>query len=85
VEAGKEWKDWNAEQQAEAMADYFDADQRIEAAKAAGSRPAPKDLEIVRTLEQYRSDVRSGKGAPGGPSEELGDFVLPQGGDSAPA
>lgn len=85
VQEGKDWKDWNAEQQAEAMAAYFKADQRIEAAKAAGSNPKSKDMEVVRTLEQYRTYVRSGKGAPGGPSAELGDFVPSQGGDSAPA
>jgi hypothetical protein len=82
VAEGKEWKDWNAEQQAMAMEDYFKADERIEAAKAAGNNPDPEDVQVVRTLEQYRTYVRSGKGAPGGPSEELGDFVLPQGGDS---
>lgn len=82
VQDGKEWKDWNAEQQAEAMEDYFKADQHIEAAKAAGSNPQPTDMEVVRTLERYRRYVCSGKGAPGGPSEELGDFVLPRDGDS---
>ena len=82
LQEGKEWKDWNAEQQAAAMEDYFRADERIEAAEAAGTSPEPDDVQLVRTLEPYRSQVRAGKGAPGGPSTELGDFVPPQGGDS---
>jgi len=81
----KEWKDWNAEQQAMAMEDYFKAEQRIKAAEAAGKSPALEDEQIVKTLEQYVSKVRSGKGAPGGPSDEPGDYVPPNGGDSAPA
>jgi hypothetical protein len=80
----KEWKDWNAEQQAEAMEDYYKAQQRIQAAEAAGQSPAPEDEQTVKTLERYVSKVRSGIGAPGGPSEELGDFEPPSG-DSAPA
>lgn len=85
VREGTDWKDWNAEQQAEAMEAYFIADTRIEAAKAAGTAPDPADVDVVRTLEKYRTRVRSGQGAPGGPSRELGDFVLPRPGDSGSA
>ena len=85
VRQGKEWKDWNAEQQAMAMQDYFEANKRIEAAKADGRSPSLDDDQTVKTLEPYVSKVRSGKGAPGGPSDEPGDFEPPQGGDTRTA
>jgi peptidoglycan hydrolase-like protein with peptidoglycan-binding domain len=86
LQEGKEWEDWNAEQQAQAMEDYFRATQRIEAAEAAGRDPHPDDMEVVRTLERYRRNVLSGQGAPGGsePSMGMGDFVPLQSGDSIP-
>ncbi len=76
---GLEWKDWNAEQQAEAMEDYYKAKQRIDA-----GTPNPSDQQTVTILEPYVGKVRSGKGAPGGPSEEPGDYEVPKG-DKAPA
>jgi hypothetical protein len=84
VKNNREWKDWNAEQQAEAMEDYFKAEQRIKAAQDAGNSPAPEDEQIVKTLEPYVGKVRSGVGAPGGPSDEPGDYE-PSRGDTAPA
>jgi hypothetical protein len=53
------WEDWNAEQQAEAMEDYFKAKQRIDAGK-----PEPDDQDTVTTLEPYVGKVRGGQGAP---------------------
>lgn len=84
VNEGKDWKDWNAEQQAAAMEAYFMADASI-AATAAGNAPDPAAVEVVRTLEKYRSHVLRGQGAPGGPSEQLGDFVPARPGDPNPA
>jgi hypothetical protein len=79
LNAGKPWAEWNAEQQAEAMEDYYEAKQRLDA-----GQPQPGDDETVRTLGLYVSQVRSGLGAPGGPAAGPGDYEAPKG-DSAPA
>jgi hypothetical protein len=71
VQQHLDWKDWNAEQQAEAMEDYYKAKQRIDA-----GQPRADDGETVRTLEPYVGNVRAGQGAPQMPEVRSGPTLF---------
>ena len=58
------WADWNAEQQAEAMEDYYKAKQRVDKAQQRGEEPNPTDANTIATLEPHVGEVRGGRGAP---------------------
>jgi hypothetical protein len=55
------WEQWNAEQQADAMAAYADA-------------MKSHDQATMDLLEPYRTKVLIGAGAPGGPADKPGDY-----------
>lgn len=59
VKQGAAWKDWNPEQQAEAIEAYNDILQAEESGWASSSDKADKAL-----LQPYIDEVRAGKGAP---------------------
>jgi len=59
------WEEWNAEQQAQAATDYYDAEKRLEAGLPTPSNQPQPDKDTVKDLEPYIAKIRAGEGGPG--------------------
>jgi hypothetical protein len=59
------WERWNAEQQAQCISDYNEAQRRIDADNYSGGDQLLKDIDTVTLAEPYLDKLRAGIGAPG--------------------